>query len=155
MFTFTLFCWLRLVVGAGLLWDKITVGWLMADTDLVWEKNTIDWSEKQPSNNLNYCPSTCKSKQQRASTIKGFCRHVFKEKGKRAMCLVRSKYCLTIHQLSSLNGDINFNVTDWNLQLHNHKAGSCFISETGTGCCTLWSCGVVVDMAASCSCTWW
>ena len=47
--TITLFCWLRLVPGAGLLWEKITAGWLVAGAGLVWEENTVGWLEKQPA----------------------------------------------------------------------------------------------------------
>jgi len=37
------------MVGTGLLWEKITAGWLVAGADLVWKKNTVDWLEKQPA----------------------------------------------------------------------------------------------------------
>jgi len=37
------------MVGIGLLWEKITAGWLVAGADLVWKKNTVDWLEKQPA----------------------------------------------------------------------------------------------------------
>ena len=47
--TCTLFYWLRLVSGADLLWEKITIDCLVADADLVGEKNTIGWLEKQPA----------------------------------------------------------------------------------------------------------
>ena len=43
----TLFCWRQLVAGAGLLWEKITAGWLVTGAGLVWEKNTVGWLKKQ------------------------------------------------------------------------------------------------------------